>query len=188
MNGLLSLVPLPYRWGAVAVLVLAAWGAWEWHGVTKFNAGVSHQQGLQKVIDAERTRLALIESEKRRAEEARTQRAQQEAIADAERKAAQARADAIIAEAASGALQRRFDERVRDLVRAVHAAADRGGQGGSPPIHSSPSAEDPARVLADVFGRCIARVRLLADLADERGRAGATCERSYDSLTSEASQ
>lgn len=187
--GLLSLVPPQYRLGGAALLALAVWGGLSWYGSEKFDAGVEHQQGLQRVIDANLTRIALAESEKRRADEARIRKAQQEAVDDAERKATQARADAVILASASGALQRRFDDRVRGLVGAVYAAAaHRGGPQDAAPADLGPAAEDPARVLADVFGRCIARVRLLADLADERGRAGAVCERSYDTLSQETPQ
>jgi hypothetical protein len=40
-------------------------------------------------------------------------------------------------------------------------------------------------VLADVLGRLEEAGRRLAATADERGIAGAACERSYDSLTHE---
>lgn len=185
MTWLLKLIPAPYRWLALALLLAAAWGAWEWHGSTQFDRGVQHQKDKQAVIDGERNRKAAAESERRRLEEARTRKAQQEAIDAAEQQAAQARADKIIAEAASGALQRRYEQRVRDLVRAVTAAASaRGeGQGGAAAAGPGPAADDAAGVLADVFSRCLDRVRVLADIADRRGAAGQACERAYDALT-----
>ncbi len=185
MSWLLSLIPGPYRWLALAALLAGAWGAWQWHGSTEFDRGVQHQKDKQAVIDAERTRLALAESERRRLDEARTRKAQQEAIDAAEQQAARARADKIIAEAASGALQRRYEQRVRDLVRAVTAAASARGEGqGYPAVAGAgPAADDAAGVLADVFGRCLERVRVLADIADRRGAAGQACERAYSALT-----
>lgn len=45
--------------------------------------------------------------------------------------------------------------------------------------------QTPPEMLADVLGRCIARVRLLATAADERGAAGALCEREYDEVTAD---
>jgi hypothetical protein len=185
VSWLLRLIPAPYRWLALAALAAAAWGAWAWHGHTEFQRGVQSQKDRQAVIDAERTRLALAESEKRRAQEAQVRKAQQEAINEAESRAAQARADRVIAEAASGALQRRYEQRVRDLVRAVTAAATARGAGAADPAAASAgtAAEDPAGVLADVFGRCVERVRVLAAIADERGAAGAACQRAYEALT-----
>lgn len=47
----------------------------------------------------------------------------------------------------------------------------------------SPPAQDPAGVLADVLASIDARAGRLAEIAGERGIAGAACERSYDSLS-----
>lgn len=40
-----------------------------------------------------------------------------------------------------------------------------------------------ARVLADLLGRVEARGRRMAEIADERGDAGAACERSFEALS-----
>ncbi|MFV3387748.1 DUF2514 family protein, partial [Pseudomonas sp. NY15364] len=47
------------------------------------------------------------------------------------------------------------------------------------------AAEDAARMRADVLGRLGEAVRLYADIADQRGIAGATCEKAYDGLRGE---
>ena len=52
-----------------------------------------------------------------------------------------------------------------------------------PAAAAGPPAADPFMVFADVFGRLEQRSEDLARLAGERGTAGATCERVYDSLT-----
>jgi hypothetical protein len=84
------------------------------------------------------------------------------------------RADATLADAAAGRLQ----QRVAALVAAARQAATSPG-----PVQSGPPATDPAGMLANVLGRCIERVRLLATVADERGAAGSLCERQYDEVT-----
>ena len=94
-------------------------------------------------------------------------------------------------EAAKSKLARLGDDLVRanrvatGLRDAAKAAAKRAsetrvssgtGTGGAP-------AQDAAGVLADVLASIDERAGILAKIADERGIAGATCERSYDSLT-----
>jgi hypothetical protein len=51
-----------------------------------------------------------------------------------------------------------------------------------PAAAAGPPAADPLMVFADVFGRLEQRSEDLARLAGERGVAGNTCERVYDSL------
>jgi len=64
----------------------------------------------------------------------------------------------------------RLDSKDKPTVTALREIA-----GGAPAV-------DAAGMLADVLGRCIARVRFLASVADERGTAGELCERSYEAL------
>lgn len=188
----LSLIPAPYRLIGVvlaalsAVAAVLAWGASrEADGREK-----GYLQGkteVQRVLDDERrdwaaardaaaevARLAALAA---RAEEQRRVAALQEALDAAELEARRERADRAIADAAAGRLR----ERVAALVTAARFAARNPGLalGGTP-------AEDAAGVLADVLGRCEARVRVLAGVADERGRAGQLCERAYDALTAPA--
>lgn len=181
---LLGLIPGPYRWLALVLALAAAWGAWEWHGSRQFDRGVQHQKDKQAVIDGDRNRKAAAESERRRLQEERTRKAQQEAIHAAEQQAAQARADKIIAEAASGALQRRYEQRVRDLVRAVTAAASARGEGSGDPAAAGagPAADDAAILLADVQRRIDARAGELAAYADTARTAGEACVIAYEAL------
>jgi hypothetical protein len=120
---------------------------------------------------AERSRQA--EAEARAKEQAWAQH--QKELDDANDQKLQAlRADIAIRDAAAGRLQ----QRVAALVATARIAATGAGvEQGSPP------ASDPAGMLADVLGRCIERVRLLATVADERGAAGGLCEQEHDAVT-----
>ena len=110
-----------------------------------------------------------------RAEEQRRVAAQKE-IEDAHQAEVQRlRADAAIADAAAGRLR----QRVADLIAA--ARRDASGDPAAGPV--VPATADAGMVLADVLGRCVARVRQLAELADQRGAAGISCQRQYDALT-----
>jgi hypothetical protein len=177
--------PPQYRWLAGGLLVAGAVGAVLWWGHAResrgYKAGEAAVTARWQAEDLKRAAVAATAQEEARAEEARRQAAQQEVIDEFQRQAERARADAVIASAAAGRLQQR--------VAALLAAA-RSGQAGSDPSPSSPSApaEDAARVLADVLGRCVARAELLARIADERGAAGTACERAYDALTVSTTQ
>lgn len=180
-----SLIPLPYKIAGAGLLALAAYGAWEWRWSAGFGAGVKHQQGEQNRIDLKRSEVAIETMTERRAKDAETARLIQEATDAKDKAEAQRRADKLIADAASGDLRRRFEQRLRELVQAVHATATAGGagSGNSSPATSSPSADDPAGVLANVYGRCIQQRQRYAEIADERGQAGALCQAAYDALT-----
>jgi len=67
------------------------------------------------------------------------------------------------------------ERRLRDEV-AAYRAAIRAGQAPSA-AQGGPAAADPLDLLADLFGRADARAGELARIADERGAAGAICER-----------
>lgn len=125
----------------------------------------------QRLI-ASRARAAE-ESHERDIEQARAA-ALQEAADEATRQLTQARADAFVADAASGRLQQR--------VAALVAAARQAG-GHSQVAGASPPTDDPAAVLADMQLRADETAGELARIADERGVAGAACERAYDALT-----
>ena len=80
--------------------------------------------------------------------------------------------------------------RVADRVRASDASERLRGtlEGRGIVFHptiaaSSPPATDTAGVCADLLRRADERLRLLSALADARGDAGQSCERSYNSLT-----
>jgi hypothetical protein len=175
-----SIIPAPYRLlagiAAIAAITSAVWLNGSRHGLAK---GRAETAVVQQRWDAERaaqTAAALAASEQARAEEQRRANAQQE-IQDAHDKAlAQARGDALLADAAAGRLRARI---------AVLIAAARGAEArdDSPSSHIGTPADDAGSMLADVFGRCVERVRFLATVADERGAAGQSCERWADALT-----
>lgn len=177
---LLDLIPAPYRLLVAGVAVAAAAaGAW---GFVAQRESAAEARGYQKghaeftALQADMTTKALAGELAARAEETRRTAAIKEIENAHQAELQRVRADAAIADAAAGRLR----QRVADLI-----AAARSGQGGSDPkvVGPGPAADDAAGVLADVLGRCVARVRLLAAVADDRGAAGHACERSYEALT-----
>ncbi len=189
---ILSLIPAQWRLLAAAAalaaaaMALLAWGASrEADGREKgYSQGMVVAARVQATLDSERrdwaektaaaaevARLAALAA---RTEEQRRVAALQEALDAAELQARRERADRAIADAAAGRLR----DRVADLVTAARFSARNPGLaiGGAP-------ADDAAGVLADVLGRCETRVRVLAGVADERGRAGQLCVNAYDALT-----
>ena len=108
-----------------------------------------------------------------RAEEQRRIAAHQEIVDATERQLQTARADAAIADAASG--------RLRDRVAALVAQA-RAATGHPAAAGNSPPAGDPVGMLADLQRRADEAAGVLARLADERGAAGSACEAAYDAL------
>jgi hypothetical protein len=178
-----------WRWwlgGLIVLAVVASVFAWGSRREAEGDrAGYSRGKAeVQAVLDAERigwageraaaAEAARLAAQASRLEEQRRTAALQEAIDAAELVARRERADRVIADAASGQLR----ERLAAYVTAARFAARHPGL-----ALGGPAAEDPAGVLADVLGRCETRVRQLAAVADERGRAGQLCERAYDALT-----
>lgn len=123
---------------------------------------------------AEAERMRAKAESAQREEEARRQKEKDNAILEAKSKLAVMAADLVRANRAAASL--------RDAAQAAakRASEARGsttaGTGGAP-------AQDAAGVLADVLASIDERAGILAKIAGERGIAGATCERSYDSLT-----
>lgn len=109
-----------------------------------------------------------------REQEQRRSAAIQEALDDAERQARRERADRLAADASAARLQDRI---------AATAAASRFAACNPGLALGGQATADPAGMLADVLGRCEKRVRFLADVADQRGRAGQLCVKSYEALT-----
>lgn len=105
-------------------------------------------------------------------ENQRRQAATEKADEQAQEQLAAARTDADRAGSALERLQQRLEaaeQRSRDAGNAITAQL-------------GASAEDAARVRADVFGRIGEAAQLYAAVADNRGIAGATCENSYDAV------
>lgn len=174
------LAMLPWRWIGLAAAVLAlgvgVWGHGSSHGFKKGDAG---RIAVQAVLERERLdatqRMAEAQASAR-AEEERRDAAQRRISDELATVQAKARADAADAADAAGRLQLR--------IAALLAAVSR--RGGTPDTAAAGApADDPAGMLADVLGRCIAHARFLAAIADERGAAGRACEQSYDALTTD---
>jgi len=113
-----------------------------------------------------RAAMAVIQENQRR------QAATEKADANAQEQLAAARTDADRAGSALERLQQRLaaaEQRSRDAGNAITAQL-------------SASAEDAARVRADVFGRVGEAAQLYAGVADERGIAGSACEKAYDAV------
>lgn len=168
---------------AAAVSALLAWG--QGREATGRELGLAQGRAeVRAVLDRERAEWAAVReaaaettrlaARAARAEEQRRVAALQEALDAAEIEARREREGRAAADAAAAGLRERF---AAAATAARFAACNPGLALGGP------SAADPAGMLADVLGRCEARVRLLADVADQRGRAGKLCERAYDALT-----
>ena len=172
---------LPYRWMAMALLAAAAVG---FMGIQRaqiagLRADLAEGKAAWSAERAQAAKLSQAAEAAARIEEQRRFLAQQEALDAAEQKAVQARTDAARASDAAGRLQQRIAALVAQAGRAAANPAT---------AASSPAASDPTGMLADVLSRCAARVRLLADLADQRGAAGELCVQSYEALTTAPSE
>ena len=75
---------------------------------------------------------------------------------------------------------RAADQRLRARLAAYQA---NGGSANPAAAAGGQAASAPTGVPADVFGRCLDRVRLVAGYADTTRTAGEACERSYDALS-----
>lgn len=158
----------------MATASLAIWGGVQTARLHHAQAETQDVRNAMVLERANATAAMLKQAQDFRVEEARRTAAQQEKIDAAEKIAQKARADAAIADAAAG----RLSQRIASLVAAAREAASNPA-----PVVAGAPATDPAGMFADVLGRCVARVQLLARIADERGTAGQLCESSYDALT-----
>ncbi|MGV8823953.1 DUF2514 family protein [Methylibium petroleiphilum] len=124
----------------------------------------------------ERLRLAeraLVANDQVRAEIQRRADEQQEVIRNAEKQQAQARADALAADAAA--------RRLRDRAAQLAAACGPAGPHPAPPGAGEATA-GAGLVLTDVLGRSDDTSGELAEAFDAARGAGLTCERAYDAL------
>lgn len=168
MTAWLKLVP---TWSYLVLgLVLAV-------GVQQFRVMSAQSDASKAQADLATYRAEVSERDRRAAmaviqENQRRHAATEKADAEAQEQLAAARTDAERAGSALERLQQRLaaaEQRSRDAGNAITAQL---GQ----------AAEDAARVRADVFGRVGEAAQLYAGVADERGVAGAACERAYDSV------
>ena len=116
---------------------------------------------------------AQVAEQQAREVEAQREAKKQKVVDEANKQTLSAKSTARAADAAAVSLR----GRIADLVTAIRSAtANTGSSSGSP------TADNSAGMLADVLSRADARAGLLASLADERGIAGAACERIADGL------
>ena len=160
---MLTLMPWSLRIAApLLVLGLLAAGVWG-YGVRERRAGRAE---IRAEWSAAKERQRAVDA----AERARREDAHKEIARDAQERTTRARADAATA------------GRAADSLRDAYAAALQRRCDPATTAGSAPAA-DAAAVLADVLGGLESAARELAAIADERGTAGAACERTYHALT-----
>jgi hypothetical protein len=167
---------VPFQWwlvGGAAALAVTTIGVQQLR-VAHLKTTLADCHSAHDAAVARASQAALELSEAYRTEEQRRATAAKEIQDDAQLKIAAARADAAAADAATSRLR----VRIAATVAAARAAAGRPA-----PARGSAPAGDPIGMLADVLGRADARAGRLARIADQRGAAGAACERAYNSLT-----
>lgn len=120
---------------------------------------------------ADAATASLAASERARLAEQKLTQTFQGEINEATQQTAKASVDRDAAAVAAGRLSKRVDAYIA-AARARSAAPAASG--------ASAPASDPTGMLADVLGRCSARVRLLATFGDASTQAGRVCEFSYD--------
>lgn len=168
MTAWLKLVPA-WGWWALALVVVAGGQQIRVSSAQSVAAGAQRELADYHAEVAERDRRAavfVIQENQRR--QAATEKADEEA----QQKLAAARDDAERAGSALERLKLRLaaaEQRSRDAGNSITAQLGK-------------AAEDAARMRADVLGRLGEAVRLYADIADQRGIAGAACERAYDGV------
>jgi len=171
MTAWLKLVPA-WAWWVLALAVVA--GGQQVRVLSAQAVAAEAQTALAnyRTEVAERDRRAamfLIQENQRR------QAATEKADAEAQQQLAAARGDAERAGSALERLKLRLaaaEQRSRDAGNSITAQL---GQ----------AAEDAARMRADMLGRLGAAAGFYAGIADQRGIAGATCEKAYDGLRGE---
>ncbi|MGA4442634.1 DUF2514 family protein [Ectopseudomonas hydrolytica] len=171
MTAWLRLVP-SWAWWALALAVVAGGQQLRVLSAQAVASGAQRDLSDYRSGVAERDRRAamfVIQENQRR------QAATEKADAEAQQQLAAARGDAERAGSALERLQQRLaaaEQRSRDAGNSITAQL-------------GASAEDTARVRADMLGRLGEAVRLYADIADQRGIAGTACEKAYDGFRGE---
>lgn len=159
--------------GPIALLL----GLWWWHTSVVSTAYKNGKAEITAQWNADKDRAANVARQadiEARAEEQRRVAAQKGITDEFDRRLKKARADAVNADVASSRLQQRV---------AALSAASRQSACDPATVQPSTPANDATGVLADLQRRADERAGILARIADERGAAGAACEREYDALT-----
>jgi len=152
----------PWAWLLLAAL---AWGGWQRHEAKHAQAVYAKAQA-QAAAERETALQSTITETSRRLQ------AQKDEAHEFSQAAVQAQADAASAAAAARSLRAR--------VAAIQANAAASNPASA--LNCAP-AEARARVFAELFERADERAGKLGQIADDRGAAGQSCQRSYDSLT-----
>lgn len=159
--GFLKLIP----WWAYAIALCLAWGGYQRYQV-KRGAAVYQEAQAEAAQQRQKQLEATI------AETSRRLRAQQEVAKNADNQATAARAAAARASDAAARVLQRFIA-TEAIARSGDTSVASAGK----------AASAPSVLLTDVFGRCVNRVRQLAEYADSARIAGTACEAQYQSLT-----
>ncbi|BCQ63103.1 hypothetical protein PBOI14_48530 [Pseudomonas sp. Boi14] len=153
------------------VLVLASyWGIYQ-HGRSIESA---EWQARWSARDAGDKQAWVIDERAERDKEQDLQNSINKAVQDGQRKIDSAIADAVIARAAAGSLQRTVDDLTERLKRTASS--------NSCTSAASQAATRTALVLADLFKRADQRAGDLAADADQSRSRGVMCENAYDGL------
>lgn len=132
-------------------------------------ADLAKAQSQSQATLAEMTQKYRAAEAKWGARQEEIQRGAEIKIADAKRSAAAARAAGDGLRARAAAVAQQYEDPAGPATGAAVASSS----------SATPSAAD---MLADVLGKLEERTRQLAEIADERGLAGVTCERSYEAV------
>lgn len=160
-------------WKAALFIVLLALIAGQQVQIAKLKANLSDERLARAGEKLDAAQATRAQEAKYRAEESRRADVQAKEIQNAQNQTALAHSDATAAAGAAGKLR----QQVADLVASSRrATADTGSATGGAPTG------DALGLLADLFGRADQRAGELAEIADQRGIAGATCQRLYESL------
>ena len=168
MTAWLKLVP-SWVWWALALLAVAGVQQLRVAGAQVQAAGAVSALADYKTEVSERDRKAMLAALQ---ETKRRMLASTEEQQNAEKQLEAARADVALADSALERLQQRLtaaERRSREAGNTITAQL-------------SAATEAEARVRADLLGRVGEAAGLYADIADDRGIRGTSCERHYDSL------
>ena len=172
MTGIYGWIARKVGWLVVIGSLLAA-VLFEQVRVSNARAGADRAHTDLASYRATQAEVGRLVDRSRRDTEQRWTRAVEGVATDGQQKIDVARAEAERA----GAAERWLQQRVTTFLAAIRGAA---ADSGIAP--SGPAAQDPAILLADLFGRARERARLLGEFADAAHARGQTCERFADGL------
>lgn len=165
---------LPYKWIGVGLVALALIGVIGVDKVTLAGLRVTVANGERALSDYRREAAVAARAAEgaARSEERRIAATIQEKLDERDHQLVRARADRVIADAATGRLQLRYAAALADS-RATRT--DPGTAGGS-------AAAPPGDLPADLFGGLLVVARQYRDAAEDAITAGELAERAYDAL------